>query len=197
MFRNNRLNSSTRRRDGRRWIQGGMLFLLALDILFFVLAFRPAGHSFVDQKAEVERLREELKLRRAAVERLTRVEANLAEARRKGDQFYGQKFLTKDTGYSQIMEELDKLATANGVRKGSVTYTMEEVKNRPDLQSVKMSTTLEGDYSKIVQFINRLEQSPLFLTVDSLVVGSGQTRTVKLGVNLVTYFRVQPLSVGL
>lgn len=190
MLRNNPGSSRPARRDWRRIIHIAFLVLVVLDLLFVFLALRPVGLSSAGQKKELEDLRAELKGRRETVAALRRIETNLAEARRQGDEFYSHRFLANSTGYSTIMEEVDRLALANGVRKGMVSYDLNEVRNRGDLQQVDITTSLEGDYSKIVQFINRLEQSRLFLIVDSMIVASGQGRTVKLAVRLVTYFRI-------
>ena len=139
-----------------------------------------------------------LKVKREAVAHLKKVQNGLAEARRQDDEFYTVKFLPRATGYSTIMEEVDKLAQSGGVKKGAVGYGASEVKGRTDLIEVGITTGLEGEYGKIVQFINRLEQSPLFLTVDSLgvAVGTGQSKLIKLSVKLVTYFRIGTFEAG-
>ena len=185
------LAARTGPRDWRRPIQIGLVVLLLLDLLFFVLAFRPAGQSFAEQKQALDRLRSDIGAHRETVERLRKIEASLASARSQGDEFYRTRFLPQATGFSTIMEEVDKLVSATGVRKGTVNYAVAEVKDRSDLEEVEITTSLEGEYSKMVQFINRLEQSSLFLIVDSLGVAGGSGRSgVKLSVRLVTYFRV-------
>jgi Tfp pilus assembly protein PilO len=178
------------RRDWRRLIQIALVALLAVDVLFFVLGFLPAGQTFAGQKADLEKLRDDLKVRQNTVAHLTKVEAALSDARQQGDEFYAGKFLPLATGYSQVMEEVEKLAKSASVRKGTVAYAAAEVRNRPDLIAVEITTSVEGEYGKIVQFVNQLEQSPLFLTVDSLGVSTGQTKLVRLALKLVTYFRV-------
>ena len=191
MPRNNQAGKTrTERRNWRRVIQVALVALLVVDVLFFILGFLPSGQSFAGQKSELEKLREDLKARQSAVAHLKKVEAALSDARAQGDQFYTTKFLPQTTGYSRVMEEVDKLAKSSGVKKGSVAYAASEVKNRPDLIAVDITTTVEGEYGKIVQFVNQLEQSPMFLTVDSLGVSTGQTKIVRLALKLVTYFRV-------
>lgn len=185
------------RRDWRRVVQVALVALFAVDVAFFVLGFLPATQSFAEQRKELESLTEEVKAKRQAVAALKKVEASLSESRKQDDEFYRTKFLPRATGYSQIMEEVDKLAQATGVKKGSVGYGLGELKGRPDLNVVQITTSVDGEYPKIVQFINRLEQSPLFLTVDSLGVGTGLSKTqVKLSVVLITYFRVGTLETG-
>jgi len=188
------------RRDWRRLIQIALVALLVVDVLFFILGFMPSGQSFTGQKSDLEKLRDDLKVRQVAVAHLKKVEAALADSRQKGDEFYTTKFLPQTTGYSRVMEEVDKLAKSAGVKKGGVAYAAAEVKNRPDLIAVDITTAVEGDYGKIVQFVNQLEQSPMFLTVDSLGVSTGQTqgqaKIVRLALKLVTYFRVSSVVAG-
>lgn len=172
--------------EHRRIVQGGLLALLVVNALFMFLIFR-MGHE--QQRGDLDQLNIEAKGRRETVARLKLIETNLGESRRLGDEFYNKKFLPITTGFSTVMEEVDKLAVSNGVRKGGVNYSLREVKDHPDIQQVEIDTSLEGDYSKIVRFINHLEQSDLFLIVDSLAVGGGQGKAVHLSVKLVTYFR--------
>lgn len=184
----------TERRNWRRVIQIALVALLVVDVMFFILGFIPSGQGFAGQKGDLEKLREDLKARQSAVAHLKKVEAALADARQQGDEFYSTKFLPQTTGYSRVMEAVDKLAQSSGVKKGAVSYSATEVKSRPDLIAVDISTIVEGDYGKVVQFVNQLEQSPMFLTVDRLGVSTGQStaqaKIVRLALNLVTYFRV-------
>ena len=172
--------------ERRRMVQGGLLVLLAVDLLFVFLIFR-MGHE--QQRGDLDQLNIEAKGRRETVARLKLIENNLGESSRLGSEFYQKKFLSLTTGFSTVMEEVDRLAVANGVRKGGVNYSLHEVRDHPDIQQVEIGTSLEGDYSKIVRFINQMEQSDLFLIVDSLAVGGGQGKSVHLTVKLLTYFR--------
>jgi len=176
--------------EHRRWVRGGLMTLLVIDALFFFFSFRPMGMSFSQQNGELQSLRDEAKGRRETVDRLRKIEGALSDSNRLGDQFYQTKFLPAETGFGTIMEEVDKLAVANGVHKGAVSYGVHEIKDRVDLEEVDIDTTLDGEYSKIVQFINHLEKSQLFLIVDSLGVSGGKGKMVSVSVKLLTLFRV-------
>ena len=175
--------------ERRRVVWGVLIGLLAVDLALVFFTLRPNGLSVAQQRAEVARLNGELQAHRESLEHLERIKAMLAESTHQGDDFLKTKFLPAETGFSTLMEEVDKLAVANGVRKGGVNYTTTPVKDRPGIETVAIDTTLEGDYPKIVRFVNQLEQSQLFLIVDTMAV-SGQGRGVKLSVRLITYFRV-------
>ena len=184
-----------------RWrlLQGLLAGLLAVNILLFYLAPKPAGERAREQ-AEVERqLDQDLGSRQETVERLRNIAENLDQARQQGLQFHQDKFLPKRTGFSILMEELDKLARANRVSKGTVNYSLSEVKGRPELNEVHVTTVLEGDYAKIVEFVNQVERSSLFMIIDNITLagrggtvktGAGKAGPVKLSLRLVTFFRV-------
>jgi Tfp pilus assembly protein PilO len=177
--------------EHRRWVHGGLIALLVIDALFFFFSYRPLGLSASQQLESLKALRDEAKGKREAVARLKKIEATLGESSRLGDQFYESRFLPAETGFGTIMEELEKLSVATGVHKGSVSYGVQDIKNRPDLEGVAIDTTVEGEYSKIVRFVNQLEQSHLFLIVDSLgISGGGKVKGVSVTVKLLTLFRV-------
>ena len=189
---------ASRRPAWRRLLQGLLAGLLAINILFFSLA--PAGERARKQAELFRRLGQDLESHRETVKRLRDIAANLDQARQQGLEFHQDKFLPKPTGFSILMEELDKLARANRVRKGTVSYSLSEVKGRPELNEVHVTTVLEGDYAKIVEFVNQVERSPLFMIIDNIALaGGGNTRAkagarkaspVRLSLRLVTFFRV-------
>ena len=192
----------------RRLLQGLLAGLLVVNILFFSLALKPAGARTRDQAEMFRRLRHDLESSRQTADRIQKIPADLGEARQQGLQFYQDKFLqltrnpgaaTKPTGFSILMEELDKLARANRVHKGAVSYSLNEVLGRPELNQVDVTTVLEGDYANIVQFVNQVERSGLFMIIDNISLvggnpgvkrGASQARSVRLSLRLVTFFRV-------
>ncbi len=184
----------------RRILQVSLVVLALLDGLFFALLLKPAGERARAQREDFEKLRQEVGTRRGNLDGLRSTAGNLGDARKEAMDFYQQKFLPKPTGFSIVMEEVDKLAQANKVLKGGVGYSLVEVRNRPDLNQVDITTVLEGEYGDIVRFVNGVERSGLFLLIDSIGVGgsnrqpgpagsAGQTRSVQLSLRLVTFFR--------
>lgn len=183
------------RRDLRRVALPALLVLLALiNILVFALALKPAGIRTREQRDTLQRLQDEGQSRRATVARLREIISRLDVARNENAAFYQDKFLPRATGFSTIIESLDKLAKANNVSKGPVSYTLTDVPGRADVNQVEIVTTVEGDYTHAVQFINQVERDPLFLLIDSINVMAGggtpgQPRTIKLAVRLAAFFR--------
>ncbi len=184
----------------RRLLQGLLAGLLAVNILFFILALKPGGQRAREQAEVFRELGQDLESRRETVKRLRNIAANLGQARHQGLEFHRDKFLPKPTGFSILMEEVDKLARANRVRKSTVTYSLSDVQGQPELNEVHVTTVLEGDYANIVEFVNQVERSPQFMIIDNIALaGGGNTRArpgaskaspVRLSLRLVTFFQL-------
>jgi Tfp pilus assembly protein PilO len=172
-----------------------LLVVLALvNALVFALALKPAGVRTREQRDVLQRLQDEHQSRRAAIARLRDIVSQLDVSRKEAAAFYQEKFLPRNDGFSVVMEELDKLAHANQVQKGGVAYALNDVQGRPDLGEVDITTTVEGEYARVVQFVNQIERDRLFLLIDSITVAAGgpapgQPRQVRLSVRLVTFFK--------
>ncbi len=178
---------------------GATAVLVVVNLVFFVLLLKPTGERANQQRQQVDALRKELQSDRDAAARLREIAGNLDVSSREGSDFYSQKFLSKLTGFSVVMEEVDRAARANNVRKGGVSYTLQPIQGRPDMEQVDISTMVDGDYGNVVRFINAVERSPLFLIIDSISAATGTTpgatagtpRNVRLTIRLVTFFRVE------
>src|SRR5437867_9375435 len=163
-------------RRSRQRMLAGLVLLAVADLLFFLVGLRPTGQRARQRRDEFDRLRVEIQLRRDKVTALRTIAGSVGEARRQDGEFYQQNFLPKPTGFSLIMEEVERLARANRVRKSAVSYGLTDVRYRPDLSQVNITTSLDGDYGDIVRFINQLERSKLFLMIDTISaagVGTG------------------------
>ena len=188
------IRAQARRRLWRRLLVVLLVVLAIGNLLVYLLLVRPAGEREQVRRQAFDELRTGIEQRRQTIARLSGIASNTGEAAREANDFYQQRFLPRDTGFSTIMEEVDKLARANTVRKGTVGYSLGEVAGRPDLNQVEISTIVEGDYGNVMRFINSVERSPMFLIIDTVTVSSsaatpGQPRLVRLTVRLVTFFR--------
>ncbi len=205
MSRNNETNTAesglaTRAERLRRGLLPVLAVLAAVNVLFFALLLRPAGERAREDRDRLGKMQEDLSERRKAVARLRDIDSRLDTARKQDQDFYHQRFLPRATGFSSLMAEIEKLANSAHVRRAGVGYSLAEVPGHPELNEVQMTTTIEGEYQNVVQFINQLERDPLFLMVDQIAAaGSGQSATgppaarqkapVRISLRLLTYFR--------
>jgi Tfp pilus assembly protein PilO len=191
------------RSDRARQIAPVLLVVLAvLNALFFLLALRPAETRASQEQERLRKVQDDLKERRARVGRLRAIDSSLGEANREQTAFFQQKFLPRGTGYSTILEAIDKLGATNHVKRAGAAYTETDVPGHPELYQVEIQTAVEGEYANIIQFINQVERAPLFLLIDQVTAATGaaptgplalqqqnQARPVRLTLRLITYFR--------
>ena len=99
--------------------------------------------------------------------------------------FYKDRFAAKD---SDLVNELGKLASENGIRIQQAKYKEEE----PEISGVipvEIEGSFSGDYLQLVRFINTLERSKMFFTVDGVDLAGESTGPVKLGITMHSYLR--------
>jgi type IV pilus assembly protein PilO len=138
----------------------------------------------------------EIKLKTRQVEPLRGLDKKIPLARHQIDEFYKERLTSED---SEISGELQRLASASGVKINGVKYAQSQADqgDRPSdlgqraetvgLHRVVVEADLSGDYLQLMRFINALERNKLFFIVDSVVLGGEQGGSVKLEVRLETY----------
>ena len=171
----------------RAGIRTILTLLLAADGLLVLLVFWPPGASLQSRQAEFQRLQAEHEATRDVVEQMRELQAKLQDAIQNRRQFSRQNFLLRDGAFSVMLEELERLATQNGLRTGGVSYALQEEREQ-ELVKLEATLAVEGGYSSLVHFINRLEQSQLFWIIDSLNVSGSTSRELRLNLQMETYF---------
>jgi len=81
------------------------------------------------------------------------------------------------TRYSQISQRMEKLFQESGVNpSASIKYSADssEKTDLPDVQRIKVDTTVTGDYVKVARLINAMEQDPLLFVIQKISL-SNQT----------------------
>jgi len=107
-------------------------------------------------------------------------------ARQEIGDFYKKRFPSEN---SEILTEIGKLASANGVRIEQGRYKPGETIT-VGLQQVNMEYDLAGNYTSLARFINAVERDEMFFIIDNVSLGGDPQGPVKLGVKLETYLKV-------
>jgi Tfp pilus assembly protein PilO len=135
-------------------------------------------------RAEVERERQvTLQLR----ERADTIRANHADMER----FYREAVGLREATLLPTLQEVEKMVAEPGLKARHRTFHPEEVKGAP-LTRVVISLPVEGTYSQLVGFLERVERSPRFLTVDRVALRRSAQQKGDLSVELSAYFRAGP-----
>src|SRR6185295_15011871 len=88
-----------------------------------------------------------------------------------------------------LLEDIDHMATEPGLKPSARNYKLEDVKGA-DLTQVVVQLGVEGSYQQLMGFLDRVERSKHFLTIDRVGLSAGETTgTPKLRVELSAYMR--------
>jgi type IV pilus assembly protein PilO len=180
--------SRTRRRIIYSIVALGIVDIAALIYLALPLRAGVAQPEQVQQQAQAEYRR----LSHTTVP-LRGIDQKLSQAQKDDAAFIERRLPSR---YSDVVEELGKLANANHISIGSVAYATTPG-DLPGILNLDMYAGLVGQYVNIVKFMNAVERDKMFFMIESIGL-SGQTgqaaqRTgeVRLDMKLDTYLRAQ------
>ena len=168
------------------WIALGLLLVADLALAGFLWATAREGPQAM--RARRDRLALQAKLLRADVQRGEKIRTELPQAGKDCDAFYHEAFLDSANGYSQVEADLSAIASKSGVKTSELSFKPKEIKDR-GVTEVSITTSVEADYPAVLRFISGLERSKDFYLLDSLQLTSATSGSIKLGLQLHTYFR--------
>jgi Tfp pilus assembly protein PilO len=158
----------------------GLAALLLLVYLFWPGSSRSAQE---EEKARLQRqltsLSSEVELRKNSNPEKTRAEL---------------KAFTADlpVRYSEISQRLEKLSQQAGVSSASIKYSVEapDKTDLPDVQRIKIDTTVTGDYPKVARFINLMEQDRLLFIIEKIALSTkSEGGAVSLQISFDTFLK--------
>jgi len=172
-------------RDSRRKLKIAIGAMLAADVLAVAVLFSPLVGSADSRRQQLNLLRAELTKKNHDVAPLRGMDQKILLAKSQITGFYQDRFAEKD---SDLLAELGKMATANGVRMQAARYKEEDAEIS-GIVPVEIQGSFSGDYLQMVRFINTLERSKLFFEVDGVELAGESTGAVKLQITMHSYLR--------
>jgi hypothetical protein len=169
----------------RRKLQIAIAAMVVADLVAVGVLFSPLVGSAASRQINMSQLSAELKKKTREVEPLRGVDQKVVVAKGQISQFYKDRFAARD---SDLTTELGKLATANGVRIMQAKYKQEEPTGA-GIAPVEIEGNFSGDYLQLIRFINALERSKQFFTVDSVSLAGESNGPVKLDVKMHSFLR--------
>lgn len=176
----------------RRWrdrLRVPLFALVALNLgVYFAYTMpRSLKERSAAQRASV--LRAELdRDRRVAAALRDRADA-MKTNRSDTDRFYAR--LGPKGTLAQVRAEITTLARELGLKVGGLTYNPEGVKGGEGVAQLQMRMSVTGTYRELVAFLDRLERSSYFVTVDQIQIGQrGQGGEASLDIALSAFYRV-------
>ncbi|HEY6349009.1 MAG TPA: hypothetical protein VI636_06325 [Candidatus Angelobacter sp.] len=135
--------------------------------------------------AEEQQLQQQFMVTQRQVGPLKGIDKKLEDTRAAIKTFYGERVLAH---WSQISNELHKLAQENGVSLQAIKYNA-GVSSLSNLQTVTIETGIAGDYLKIVRFINALERDKLLFVINVIALRGQTGGTVELQISFETFLK--------
>ena len=175
-----------------RWRRRAIVALAGLAALNAVvyLAYTLPRTLRERQIAERQRqLEQELLRERFAVERQRRhadvIRGNQEDVKR----FYAATVSGREASLVPVLTAIESMAREGGMRPGAASYKPSDVKGLP-LDRFVITMPVTGPYRQLVALVQRLEQTPYFLTLDEVrFTGPAQGNRAELALVLSCYFR--------
>ena len=149
--------------------------------MFYRLVFadeaRAGGRQVERRAAEVAQLSEERERTEQLVERLRDNQKNIEE-------FRSQRLATQAERLTKVIAEVKDLARRAKVEPSSIRYPEEKL-DGVDLTRRSIVFSVDGDYGGLRRFINFLELSDMFLTLEEVsLTGRAGESSSKLRISL-------------
>ncbi len=169
--------------------------LVAANLLAAGAVLRPWGGSPADLQRELAQLRRESQQREVAVKHLRTLFATVEKTRTDADHFVEKYFLDRQVAYSTVLAELDGLAAKSGVKAKDHSLSEEPIEGSDTLSMMNITGNYEGSYADLVEFVNAIDRSPRFLTIDRLQAAPVQSQgalNINLRINVFVRGEAQP-----
>jgi hypothetical protein len=112
------------------------------------------------------------------------LDKRVEQSRAQMQAFYGKRI---PSNYSTISGRIGELEVASGVRITRLQYA--QGISGPDLTEIVIDSTLSGEYSQIMRFINSLEGDQTFFLIRAMALAGQQGGLVNLRLSLSTWMR--------
>ncbi|MGB9198132.1 MAG: hypothetical protein WCB53_14510 [Terriglobales bacterium] len=172
-------------RKTRRKLTVAIAVMVVADIVAAGVLFSPLVGSADSRREQIRQLTAELARKTHDVQPLHDMPKKMTLAQDQIGDFYKSRFAEND---SALATELGKLAAENGIRIQQARYKEEDVETS-GIVPIEIEGSFSGDYLQLVRFINTLERSKMFFTVDSVDLAGEGTGSVRLQIGLHSYLR--------
>ena len=163
------------------------LGLLNLPIHLFLV--RPEVEADASEKTRIEAVRLKLKKQAFDLNALKGIENKMMDSRKAYSEFTQHYLFSKETGSSELLNELDQLCNQAGLARNRSTFKHED-ESQFGMRRVTLNLPIEGGYTNIRKFLNTLEGRPRFIIVESMTLDSEREGTgmIRMEMKLLTLF---------
>ncbi len=170
-----------------------LISLVLMNIPVYFLWVRPEIRAHEKQSERIAASQLQVKAGISNLNALKEFELKLAQSRKSYEEFTTQYLFSRENRTSELIRELDEICVEAGLLRNRVTYKP-EADVHFGLQKVSITLPIEGSYTNIREFLNLLESSSKFISVDSMSLESEREGTglIRMDMTLSTLFGAQP-----
>lgn len=163
------------------------LLFFALNLAFFSTYRLVYADRMEAKRADLEAREERLETLERQAEDLTRLVTTARRSRERMEELYRDRLSTQRNRFTAITSEVRELARRAGLEPAAMSYPTEEIE---DYGLVKRYFTfnVEGTYVELRQFINLLELTPSFVTLEQVQLSGDEGARLRIELNLSTLF---------
>lgn len=172
------------------WVPA-VVFFLANAVFFSVYRLGYAGQverlevSLADRQKELEGIQRERQQKESLLQRARINEQRIEE-------FYNERLATRRQRLTDVMAEVYRLEARAGLAPRATAYP-EQLIEEFGLVKRSINFSVEGSYAELRHFVNLLELSPSFLTLEEIQVAEGgQGPDLRMTLKISTLFRRDP-----
>ncbi len=159
--------------------------LLAVLDLGMMIYLRWPGTSNTERAAQQKALDQQLALAKRNAAPLHGIDKKLLDDREQVKVLYKNAIPNR---WSEISDEIQKLALENGILAQSIKYQAKG-SGLADVQRIGVETSITGDYYKLAHFINALERDKLLFLITQVSLNGQEGGTVQLQIKFDTFLK--------
>ena len=179
------------RRRVALWLPALLVFLVALAALL-AYPLRFAGRAEVTQE-ELTAARQELSQLSQRRQRLESRLSDITTTRQAVDHFYQERLSTESARLTRVIAEVKELASRAGLAPQQFSYPSEALEEF-GLRRRSFVFQVDGSYSDLRTFVNLLELSDSFLTLEQVGLSGAAAGELSIQLRLSTLFAVDGTS---
>jgi Tfp pilus assembly protein PilO len=173
----------------KRRLLPAFLALVALNLLVLAAWTAPRALRLRNATARVEAVRETLEQEQAQAEQVQERASAIDANARDLAHFYESVVGTEQADLLPTLEEIEEMARAPGLSPGRRSFRRDDIEDVA-LERVSLVLPLEGSYEQLVGFLQEVERSPRFLTVDRISLRGEADREATLQVEMSAFMRL-------
>jgi type IV pilus assembly protein PilO len=177
-------------RDPRVGMRALIGLLLLVNLAMAAVAFHPFGGSAEDLAKQQAGKEAQLAALNQRIRNTKQLVDKVQVARQAGDEFLNKYFMDRRSTTSDILSELQRIATDSGISLEMQNFQFEEIEGSDTMNMLVMQVGCEGTYQNLTKFVSLLDKSPRFLIIEHI-----QAAAVQNGQKLNVTFKIDTFTI--